>query len=259
MVSQSSISKMLPPQVRDFVVKTLGKNCTSKLVDAMDFKDKACVSLAVSKVVGLGIVAGSSLVKVPQLLKIVASGSAQGISLNSYILETVAYCIALVYNYRHGNPFSTYGESIFVTLQNFVIIALMLWYGRQVGTLSVVVAAFAGIVYALIDPTIVTEKYLMMAQTATIPISVSSKIPQIITNYSQQSTGQLSFLTVVLFFAGSLARIFTTMTEIKGDKVLLTGFTLATVFNGILLLQMFWYWNSKGVSIKRVAASKKTK
>jgi mannose-P-dolichol utilization defect protein 1 len=39
--------------------------------------------------------------------------------------------------------------------------------------------------------------------------------------------------------------VFTTLQEVK-DSVLLWGFALATVFNGILAFQMIYYWNSSG-------------
>jgi hypothetical protein len=40
-------------------------------------------------------------------------------------------------------------------------------------------------------------------------------------------------------------RIFTTMQEVR-DPILLTGFVLATVLNGVLALQMALYWNNSG-------------
>ena len=70
-----------------------------------------CLKLLISKCLGLGIILGGTILKVPQIVKIVRAGKADGVSFLSYLLETAAYAISLAYNYRSGNPFSTYGES----------------------------------------------------------------------------------------------------------------------------------------------------
>lgn len=67
---------------------------------------------------GLGLVAGGSIVKVPQILKIVNSKSAKGLSLSSYLLDTAGLAVTVAYNYRHAFPWSTYGENVFLVIQN---------------------------------------------------------------------------------------------------------------------------------------------
>ncbi len=74
--------------------------------------------LAVSKALGLGIVVFGSIMKVPQILKIVQNKSARGISLSMYVLEVLAYTISLAYAYRRRIPFSTYGENASLTVQS---------------------------------------------------------------------------------------------------------------------------------------------
>jgi uncharacterized protein with PQ loop repeat len=49
--------------------------------------------------------------QIPQILKITSSRSAHGLSLASFILETLAYAITLAYSARSNFPFSTYGPS----------------------------------------------------------------------------------------------------------------------------------------------------
>ena len=65
-----------------------------------------------SKVLGLGIVVGGGIVKVPQILKIVKHKSARGLSLSSYLLDTASLLLVDVYNVRLQFPFSTYGENV---------------------------------------------------------------------------------------------------------------------------------------------------
>jgi len=80
----------------------------------------------------------------------------------------------------------------------------------------------------------------------TIPLNLSSKIPQIYTNYVNGSTGQLSAFAVFNYLFGTLARVFTIATEVD-DPLMLWGTILALVFNGLLAAQMVWYWNKKDV------------
>ena len=69
-----------------------------------------CVKLLISKGLGIGIVLGGAILKVPQIIKIVGAKSGKGISFASYFLETVSYTIGVCYNWRNQMPISTYGE-----------------------------------------------------------------------------------------------------------------------------------------------------
>ena len=56
------------------------EDCFDKFVNKQDFSDTECIKFTISKAVGLAIVAGSSILKIPQIIKILASGSVEGIS-----------------------------------------------------------------------------------------------------------------------------------------------------------------------------------
>lgn len=64
-----------------------------------------------------------------------------------------------------------------------------------------------------------------------------------ITNYSNGSTGQLSAVTVLLIFGGSVARIFTSIQE-TGDNIIIVTYIVSTIANGALMAQLLWYWNA---------------
>lgn len=61
---------------------------------------------------GYGILAGSTLVKVPQLLNVVRAHSAEGLNPSSFELETVALLIATTYGFLMRLPFSAFGEVV---------------------------------------------------------------------------------------------------------------------------------------------------
>ena len=119
------------------------------IVEHLNFADAPCLKLAVSKGLGIGIITAASVVKVPQILKLVRSRSASGVSFLSYLLETASYLISLAYNIRNGFPFSTFGETAFILVQNVVITLLVLNYSGRAGLAAVWVATLAAAVLAL--------------------------------------------------------------------------------------------------------------
>ena len=85
-----------------------------------------------SKVMGYAMVAGGAIVKVPQLLNILLQQSVYGISYPSVLLEFATNWTMTVYNWHRHNPFSIYGENVFIGLQNLIIMALFVVYARSV-------------------------------------------------------------------------------------------------------------------------------
>ncbi|RIA84414.1 monosaccharide-P-dolichol utilization protein [Glomus cerebriforme] len=232
----------LPDIIKAPAVQLIGEKCYMTLVEDLDITDVACLKHLLSKGLGFGIVLGGALVKLPQIFKILSAGSARGLSLTSSIMETFAMGIGLAYNFRQGNPFTTFGELIFLTIQNIIILLLILNYSGRSRILILTGITIVAISYALGSPMIISNDFLSFLQAITIPIGLSSKVPQIITNLKNGSTGQLSSFAVFGFTAGSLARIFTTLSEVD-DDLILTGYVLASVLNVILTIQMIRYWN----------------
>jgi mannose-P-dolichol utilization defect protein 1 len=234
----------LPGLLRDPAVALIGEKCYVSLIENLNLGDMDCIKYAISKGLGFGIVLGGSIVKIPQILTIVRNKSAQGLSLTSYILETLSYAITLSYNLRQNNPFSTFGEIMFISIQNVIITLLILYFGRQFGMMGVSVIGLALLIHCLNSEALVPSVLLSSLYAATIPLSLASKIPQIYTNFKNKSTGQLSVFTIINYFAGSAARVFTTMTELD-DPLMLFGSLLAAGLNGVLVLQLFAYWGKK--------------
>ncbi|KAF2440612.1 mannose-P-dolichol utilization defect 1 protein [Karstenula rhodostoma CBS 690.94] len=245
------ITHNLPAPLVETGRSLIGPVCYKTLVVDIDpFASPECLKLAISKGLGIGIIAASSIVKVPQLLKILNAQSADGISFLAYLLESGSYLISLAYNVRHGFPFSTYGETALILVQNVVIASLVLKFGgKGVGSVGAWVAGLVALGAALARPDIVDVKTLGYLQAGAGVLSVASKLPQIWTVYQQGGTGQLSAFAVINYLLGSLSRIFTTLQEVP-DPLILYNFIAGFVLNAILALQMLVYWNSP--------ASKKT-
>ncbi|KAL1961079.1 hypothetical protein VTO42DRAFT_4967 [Malbranchea cinnamomea] len=240
------LTTSLPESVNTALISLLGDQCFTSLVLALDLtKDPACLPLAISKTLGIAIVAFSGIVKVPQIVKLVSSRSAAGVSFSSYALETTSLLITLAYNARQHFPFSTYGEAALIAAQDVVVAVLVLAFSGQAASAGAFVAAVVAMVYALLfsGETIVDQHTMGYLQAGAGALGIASKVPQIYTIWKEGGTGQLSAFAVFNYLFGSLSRIFTTLQEVD-DKLILYGFVAGFSLNLILALQMLYYWNN---------------
>ncbi|KAJ4828973.1 hypothetical protein Tsubulata_036933 [Turnera subulata] len=81
------------------------------------FPEKDCLLPLISKLLGYLIVAASTTVKLPQILKILKHRSVRGLSVTAFELEVVGYTITLAYCVHKGLPFSAFGEYAFLLIQ----------------------------------------------------------------------------------------------------------------------------------------------
>jgi mannose-P-dolichol utilization defect protein 1 len=245
----TAITRNLPWFVRDVGVSVVGKKCYTSLVENLDINDVDCIKYSLSKGLGLGIVLGGSIMKIPQLMLIISARSVRGLSLSAYLLETLSYAITSAYSFRNDFPFSTYGENLFLTIQNTLITLLIIYLPSpslrrsQNIPLRLITTFISSFVVAFTLYTL-PKGTLAIVLLSTLPLSLFSKLPQIRQNGRAGSTGQLSAFAVISQVVGCLARLFTTATEV-GDNLVAAGFGLALLLNAVLGLQMWMYWGKE--------------
>ncbi|KAJ1988680.1 hypothetical protein GGI25_005731 [Coemansia spiralis] len=249
-------SPWLPAILRSPIAMLIGENCTETLIDNLNLFEPMCLRHALSKGLGLGIVLGGCIVKLPQLFKIINSGSVVGISLASYFLEVLANIITIAYNYRKGYAFTTYGEAFFIGVQNFVITLLILLMAGRASLSVVTGALLLALSYSLFNASLVGGAMMSTLYGLTIPLVIFSRIPQIYAIHKNKYTGQLSAFAVFNYFFGTAARLFTTLVEVD-DSLVLLGAVLALAANGVLAAQMLYYWNAPAPKDKHRLDSKK--
>lgn len=228
------------------VLLILNKECHDEFFIKFNFFHAPCLKLAISKALGYGIVVGSSIIKIPQIIKVLQAGNVVGLSLMSFITELVATTLTTAYSIQKSFPFSTWGESFFLSIQTSLLIVLYFHFNRKTSSAAIFCAIYSMVVY------FVLSKYMnpdLLAQLTSlvIPLMAISKALQIVSNFRHGHTGQLSFLMVFLLFAGAIARIFTTVQE-TGDIIMLSTYCMTTCLNGILVAQVLYYWNVKVVA-----------
>lgn len=123
----------------DFVLFFFRRDCYELFFTKFDFTNGECLKITISKGLGYAIIAGSAILKIPQILKIVKAGSVEGISKSLFYLETLTLLHAATYSIRQKIPFSVYGESLIILSQNVVIILLFWVYSSKISLLEKVV------------------------------------------------------------------------------------------------------------------------
>ncbi|XP_059279372.1 mannose-P-dolichol utilization defect 1 protein homolog 2-like isoform X1 [Lycium ferocissimum] len=245
-------------------LKFLGMNfgCVVAALSKGEFPEKDCLLPLISKLLGYAIVAASTTVKLPQILKILRHKSVRGLSVVSFELEVIGYTIALAYCLHKGLPFSAFGEYAFLLIQAVILVAIIYYFSQPLGTKTwirgLLYCAIAPIVLAgQIDPILFEALYASQHS-----IFLFARIPQIWKNFQNRSTGELSFLTFFMNFGGSMGkftiellvalpkmkfsptfpfyvavRVFTSLQE-KAPMSVVMGSVIGVVMNGTILSQI---------------------
>lgn len=244
---------------------------SKKIILQMAFQQIKVIGIARVLAAALGgvVVGASSVVKVPQILKVVNPPTlagrikvANGITLEGLSLETLSQLIHIVYNFQNKNSFVNYGETALVGIQNVIIILLIEYYRlRQhfesisnspeklqieysLKELQRPILTMLGIFIFLTK--IAPSSLIDGLQILGIPISIVGKIPQLRKNYLLKSTSHLSNITIGANVLGTAIRVFTTIKGTRkalkpSDYVLLTGYSSGLILNLVLAGQVVYY------------------
>ncbi|CAB3398322.1 unnamed protein product [Caenorhabditis bovis] len=224
-------------------------DCFEELLIKFNFLHPTCPKAVLSRGLGYAITLGSILLFVPQILKIQKARSAEGISLLSQLLALIGALGTGAYSYRSGFVFSQWGDAFFVSIQLVIILIQIFLFSGAYLTAGSFLAIVGAIVYGVVSK-LIPMSALIALQGATIPIVIVSKTLQCWQNYNAQSTGQLSLISVFLQFAGTVARVFTSVQD-TGDQLLIVSFASAAILNGLIFAQFFIYWNNSDETLKK--------
>jgi mannose-P-dolichol utilization defect protein 1 len=185
------------------------------------------------------VVAFAGIIKLPQIWSILQANSAQGISTLSLCIETFGYVYNLAYHHRERYPFSSYGDFLLLAFQNLLILFLSYRYRHLYIQAIGILLVFVALIFFM--SSVWMPLYLLrLLVTCNIAIAMAARIPQIYSIFKNQSGGTLSLITCFGIFGGACARIWTTAQNVK-DNVVLVGYVVSTLLNGILCLQLVYY------------------
>lgn len=256
------------------IIKLLfNPDVSNKIILQMALKQISAIGVAqvISAALGAGTVAISSVIRIPQIKKILDPKQlegkikvANGLSLEGLSLETLSQLIHIVYNRQVNTPFIKYGETVLLGIQNVAIILLIEYYRlrQQLNSVSnksdqeqiedslKQLKKPIGVMIAILIflTKLAPTSLINLLQILNIPITIISRLPQIKNNYVLKSTSHLSEITVGANLLGSAIRVFTTLKSSKkalksSDYVLLAGYGCGFVLNLVVVGQIVYYKN----------------
>merc|ERR1712032_635875 len=175
--------------------------------------------------------------KVPQIVKILQSGTVHGLS-ETYILTECTSSLAWVYfNIIMGYQFVTYGENVIISVQNIIIIILF-WVmspelpkaGRLFGSIVFTLGSVALLKFGLPPGPLAALGILPMV------LGNIGRVPQMWQNFSQKHTGSLSVIPLFLACGGTGVRILTALLQTPDDILTVANPLLACCTSGTLML-----------------------
>ncbi|XP_012945276.1 mannose-P-dolichol utilization defect 1 protein [Aplysia californica] len=238
MVANSTI---IPAFLVGWIQIVVPGDCFDEFFVKFNFLHVPCLKITISKCLGFAIILGSSIVKLPQVIKIFKAKSGQGISLVSVTFELMAISASWAYGAGNNFPFSSYGEAIFLAIQTGSIAFMILFFSGKHMHAVAYMSIFVGSMAFLLSPA-APKELLATLQAGNLFMVVASKMLQAVANVRNGGTGQLSFVTFLLLSLGAVARVFTSIQE-TGDSMVVASYVLASVMNGLILGQILYYWN----------------
>lgn len=200
-----------------------------------------CFAHWLSQALSAGILAGSLALKLPQIMNILLTGDVVGISPEAFYSEVPLTIQNVLYNYRKGYPFMSYGEAVVVAIQNFLLVLILWRYMKPAPTWRTMTTVLFLFIAVTVGCFVLPENLLFCLPMVGFPLMIYSRMVQIIANYTHRTTGQLSSITTFLIFGGNLARVFTTIQQVGWDWTLISGFGVGAFLSGVLLFQIAYY------------------
>ena len=155
-----------------------------------------------AKALGYLILAGSLALKVPQIYNIVSSKTVEGLSPMSFYVEVYLYITSAVYNILQKNPFSSYGDNISILVQNGILVFVLWNYMKPKPSALTVISVLSSFALVFSVSYNLPKEFQPALVLINLPLIIASRVPQIIQNFKQGATGQLSLPTYLLQTAG---------------------------------------------------------
>ena len=203
--------------------------------------DKQCIGELVSGTLSLGILMGSMLLQVPQIMNILNSGSVEGLAAFSLYASVIIPITFISYSVLQGNPFATWGENVFSLAQNIVLVALFWRLGKPAVAPSRIIGMTVGFALFTVGCFLLPSEQQGLLPLSTLPLITASRVPQIVANYQNGHTGPLSIISFLLVLLGSSARIYTTIMQVGWDLSLIANYAVSALLSGVLAAQVAYY------------------
>lgn len=198
------------------------------------------LEILLSKALSIAVIAGSCIGKMPQVLAVWQAKSAQGLSKVSIWTEAVSMGVQLSYNIVRQTPLTTYAEVAILFPQMLLLTVVVAWADSKLGLRVWIACACLCTGVVLMSTGLVSTTVTAAAYAAISLFGIVAVLPQVVINYRNKSTGQLSFLVTGMTFGGMGARLYTTFVEVD-DIALRASMLLNFSLVSTLMMQFAIY------------------
>lgn len=141
-------------------------------------------------------------------------------------------------------PFSAFGETCFLALQNLAILALVYRFNGTPGR-GALVAALAAAAAAAFFGGRVSKRQIGTAYECASLLATAARVPQIWSNFRSKATGQLSGVTCGANALGAAARVYTSLSAGASGLAMARSYALGAALNSVILAQILAYAGGK--------------
>ncbi|XP_076169988.1 solute carrier family 66 member 3 [Ptiloglossa arizonensis] len=180
------------------------------------------------------------ILKIPQILYLFSAKSANQISIVSLLLELTSYTVVTTYNYTNGYSLISYLEYPIILLQEYILIFLVLKYLKKINTFSILMAIFYFATSTCFALQIIPKSVLALLMPTCTPITVSSKVIQLLAILGAKNADTVSPITWFISTFTNLTRIFTIWMD-SADILLLGNFTISVILSSSIMFSAIYY------------------
>ncbi|KAI1720755.1 PQ loop repeat domain-containing protein [Ditylenchus destructor] len=224
------------------------ENCYDELFARFDLLHETCVPLVLSRLFSIIIMIASSLVLIPQIVRIHNAGDSQGISLHAQMMGFIAAAGHAAYYYGKGYGFWQWVNTLLEGIQSAIIIAQTLWFyyiphttidGYNTRASAIIFLLTCWHLSSYVGEHSIVLEILRRSYVGNV---FASKGIQIFENYRYKRTGQLSGISIFLQFGVCLLRIYLISVHRSGNQsLILLTYAVFAVLNLITLGQILYY------------------
>ncbi|KAM9333111.1 mannose-P-dolichol utilization defect 1 protein-like isoform 2-T2 [Pholidichthys leucotaenia] len=176
--------------------------------------------------------------QVSQLFRILWRGSTDGLNLPSFMLQLYAFSCPVVYALANNFPFFAWAERLVTSAQSAVIVFVILHHRSQTLRGLLLLLSFGGGAFLLAS--YAAAAVISLIQASRLPALIASKVLQTLTNFQNGHTGELSTLSVILSWAGSISLVFVSIQD-AGRSFTTLFHIISACLSSVLLVQVLTY------------------
>lgn len=245
-------------RLKDFLLTFfMPEKCYDQFFLYFNFMHVPCLKIVLSKTMGILILVGIVIAPLPQIWKVLWSGSSNGLCSISIFLELLAISTHAAFCYTQKFPIGAWGESLFALIQIAVLALLVQHYQGKTIKGVCFLALYCGFMFLLASP-LTPVLVVWTLHEWNVLLVIAGRFFQARSNFRLGHTGQLSALSVFLVFLGSLGRIFSSL---QG-----TGLSLSTQLHAVafccsvvILAQVLMYWSKSMINVEKEKQVEKDK